>query len=214
MATLENTLENTITKHYTQTGMRVTVLVDEYPTKPREGCNLTTMICHHRNYSLGDLEESKQFNGYNSLKELKQALVEYYGEMAYIEPLSLYDHSMQTLAIGEPTDRWDSGYVGFIFVTKEQARKWFNVKRITKSILEKIEKLAQAEVEEYNKVWLWGEVYYLSLEKVFTNVDDKNDCIEESMDCIGGFTFDNDYTVEKAIEECFGLKQGEYELVK
>ena len=214
MATLENTLENTITKHYTQTGMRVTVLVDEYPTNPREGCNLTTMICHHRNYSLGDLEESKQFNGYNSLKELKQALVEYYGEMAYIEPLSLYDHSMQTLAIGEPTDRWDSGYVGFIFVTKEQARKWFNVKRITKSILEKIEKLAQAEVEEYNKVWLWGEVYYLSLEKVFTNVDDKNDCIEESMDCIGGFTFDDDYTVEKAIEECFGLKQGEYELVE
>lgn len=214
MMTLENTLENTITKHYTQTGMRVTVLVDEYPTNPREGCNLTTMICHHRNYSLGDVKESEQFNGYNSLKELKQALVEYYGEMAYIKPLSLYDHSIQTLAIGEPTDRWDSGYVGFIFVTKEQARKWFNVKRITKSILEKIEKLAQAEVEEYNKVWLWGEVYYLSLEKVFTNVDDKNDCFEESMDCIGGFTFDDDYTVEKAIEECFGLKQGEYELVK
>lgn len=208
------TLENTITKHYEQTGMRVTVLVDEYPTNPREGCNLTTMICHHRNYSLGDVKESEQFNGYNSLKELKQALVEYYGEMAYIKPLSLYDHSMQTLAIGEPTDRWDSGYVGFIFVTKEQARKWFNVKRITKSILEKIEKLAQAEVEEYNKVWLWGEVYYLSLEKVFTNIDDKNDCFEESMDCIGGFTFDNDYTVEKAIEECFGLKQGEYELVE
>ena len=209
------TLENTITKHYEHTGMRVTVLVDEYPTNPRElNDNLTTMICHHRNYSLGDVKESEQFNSYNSLKELKQALVEYYGEMAYIKPLSLYDHSIQTLAIGEPSDMWDSGYVGFIFVTKEQARKWFNVKRITKSVIEKIEKLAQSEVEEYNKVWLWGEVYVLSLEKVFTNIEDKNDCIEESMDCIGGFTFDNDYTVENAIEECFGLKQGEYELVE
>ena len=209
------TLENTITKHYEHTGMRVTVLVDEYPTNPREcGDNLTTMICHHRNYSLGDVKESEKFTGYDSLKELKQAIEEYYGEMAYIKPLSLYDHSMQTLAIGEPTDMWDSGYVGFIFVTKEQARKWFKVRKITKSILKKIEKVAQAEVEEYNKVWLWGEVYVLSLEKVFTNIEDKNDCIEESMDCIGGFTFDNDYTIEDAIEECFGLKQGEYELEK
>lgn len=208
------TLENTITKTYKQTGMKVTVSVDEYPTNPREWDNLTTMICHHRRYSLGDVKESEKFNGYDSLKELKQALVEYYGEMAYIEPLSLYDHSIQTLAIGEPTDRWDSGYVGFIFVTKEQARAWFKVKRITKSILKKIEKLAQSEVEEYNKVWLWGEVYNLELKKVFTNIDDKYDCIEESMDYIGGFTFDNDYTVENAIEECFGLKQGEYELVE
>ena len=208
------TLENTITKHYTQTGMRITKTIDDYPTNPREWDNLTTMICHCRNYSLGDVKESKQFTGYNSLKELKQAIEEYYGEMAYIKPLSLYDHSIQTLAIGEPTDMWDSGYVGFIFVTKEQARKWFNVKRITKSVIEKIEKLAQAEVEEQNKVWLWGAVYVLSLEKVFTNIEDKNDCIEESMDCIGGFTFDNDYTVENAIEECFGLKQGEYELVE
>ena len=209
------TLENTITKTYKQTGMRVIKTIDEYPTNPRElNDNLTTMICHHRNYFLGDVKESEKFTGYNSLKELKQALVEYYGEMAYIKPLSLYDHSTQSLAIGEPTDRWDSGYVGFIFVTKEQARKWFNVKRITKSILEKIEKLAQSEVEEYNKVWLLGEVYNLELKRVFTNVDDKYDCFEESMDYIGGFTFDNDYTVENAIEECFGLKQGEYELVE
>ena len=208
------TLENTITKHYTQTGMRVTKTIDEYPTNPREWDNLTTMICHHRNYSLGDVKESEQFEGFNSLKELKQALVEYYGEMAYIKPLSLYDHSTQTLAIGEPTDMWDSGYVGFIFVTKEQARKWFNVKRITKSVIEKIEKLAQSEVEEYNKVWLWGEVYVLSLERVFTNIDDKNDSFVEPVDSVGGFTFGNDYTVEEAIGECFGLKQGEYELVE
>ena len=59
-----------------------------------------------------------------------------------------------------------------------------------------------------------GEVYDLLLEKVFTNVDDKNDCFVEPMDCISGFTFDNDYTVEEAIGECFGLKQGEYELVE
>ena len=209
------TLENTITKHYTQTGMRVTKAIDEYPINPRElNANLTTMICHCRNYSLGDVKESEQFEGFTSLKELKQALVEYYGEMAYIKPLSLYDHSTQTLAIGEPTDMWDSGYVGFIFVTKEQARKEYGVKRITKSILEKIEKLAQAEVEEYNKVWLWGEVYVLSLERVFTNIDNKNDSFEEFVDSIGGFTFDNDYTVEEAIGECFGLKQGEYELVE
>ena len=208
------TLENTITKTYKQTGTRVVKSYDEFAENPRNWGNLTTMICHHNRYALGDVEESRQFNGFTSLKELKQALVEHYGEMAYIEPLSLYDHSMQTLAIGEPTDAWDSGYVGFIFVTKDRARKEYGVKRITKSILERIKSVAQAEVEIYNKICLWGEVYDLLLEKVFTNVDDITDTCTETEGCIGGFTFDNDYTVEKAIEEHFGLKQGEYELVE
>ena len=208
------TLENTITKTYKLAGTRVVKSYDKFAENPRNWDNLTTMICHHSRYALGDVEESRQFNGFTSLKELKQALVEHYGEMAYIEPLSLYDHSMQTLAIGEPTDAWDSGYVGFIFVTKERARKEYGVKRITKSILERIKKSAQAEVEEYNKICLWGEVYDLLLEKVFTNVDDITDTYTETEECIGGFTFDNDYTVEKAIEEHFGLKQGEYKLVE
>ena len=208
------TLENTITKTYKQTGMRVVKYYDECAENPRNWDNLTTMICHHRRYALGDFEESRQFNGFTSLKELKQALVEHYGEMAYIEPLSLYDHSIQTLAIGAPTDMWDSGYVGFIFVTKERARKEYGVKRITKSILERIKSVAQAEVEEYNKICLWGEVYELRLKKVFTNVDDITDTFTETEECIFGFTFDKDDTVEMAIEEHFGLKQGEYELVE
>ena len=208
------TLENTITKTYKLAGTRVVKSYDEFAENPRNWDNLTTMICHHRRYSLGDVKESRQFEGFTSLKELKQALVEHYGEMAYIEPLSLYDHSIQTLAIGEPTDAWDSGYVGFIFVTKDRARKEYGVKKITKSNLERIKSVAQAEVEEYNKICLWGEVYDLLLEKVFTNVDDITDTYTETEECIGGFTFDNDYTVEKAIEEHFGLKQGEYELVE
>ena len=134
------TLENTITKTYKQTGTRVVKSYDEFAENQRNWDNLTTMKCHHRRYALGGVEESRQFNGFTSLKELKQALVEHYGEMAYIEPLSLYDHSIQTLAIGEPTDAWDSGYVGFIFVTKDRARKEYGVKKITKSILERIKK--------------------------------------------------------------------------
>lgn len=208
------TLENTITKTYKQTGMRVVKYYDELAENPRNWDNLTTMICHHNRYALGDVEESRQFNGFTSLKELKQALVEHYGEMAYIEPLSLYDHSIQTLAIGAPTDMWDSGYVGFIFVTKDRARKEYGVKRITKSILERIKSVAQAEVDEYNKVCLWGEVYVLELQKVFTNVDKITDTYTETEECTCGFTFDKDYTVEKAIEDNWGLKQGEYELVE
>ena len=126
------TLENTITKTYKLAGTRVVKSYDEFAENPRNWDSLTTMICHHNRYALGDVEESRQFNGFTSLKELKQALVKHDGEMAYIEPLSLYDHSMQTLAIGEPTDAWDSGYVGFIFVTKDRARKEYGIKRITK----------------------------------------------------------------------------------
>lgn len=211
---MTTTLEKTITKTYKQTGMRVVKSYDEFAENPREWDNLTTMVCHHRSYALGDVEVSREFTGYASLKDLKKALVEHYGEMAYIKPLSLYDHTQQTLSIGEPTDAWDSGYVGFIFVTKEQARKWFNVKRITKSVLGRIEKSAQQEVETYNKICLWGEVYNLELVNVFTNVDNSSDIFTYTEECIGGFTFDNNYTVETAVKEHFGLEQGQYELVE
>lgn len=208
------TLEKTITKTYKQTSVRVVQSYDEFAESPRNWDNLTTIICHHRRYALGDVEVSREFTGYDSLKELKKALVDSYGEMAYIKPLSLYDHSMQTLSIGEPTDRWDSGYVGFIFVTKEQARRWYGVKRVTKTILEKIEKSAQAEVEEYNKICLWGEVYQLKLQNVFTNADDATDTFTATEECIGGFTFSDYYTVETAVKDYFGLEKGQYELVE
>ena len=67
---------------------------------------------------------------------------------------------------------------------------------------------------EYNKICLWGEVYELRLEKVFVNVNDNTDIVEEYVDSVGEYTFNDDYTVEQAIEDNWGLKQGEYELVE
>lgn len=43
----------------------------------------------------------------------------------YIEilPLSIYDHSGITMYVGSPCDRWDSSYVGWAFMTKEDCLK-------------------------------------------------------------------------------------------
>ena len=99
---------------------------DDYPLNPREDWdNFGNMICFHRNYSLGDYELSKEYepNDYYKLKKRKDVV---------ILPLYLYDHSGITINTTGFSCRWDSGQVGFIYVTHEEIRKEFGVKRVTK----------------------------------------------------------------------------------
>jgi hypothetical protein len=53
--------------------------------------------------------------------------------------------------------RWDSGQVGWIFVSKKKIREEYNVKRITKSLVSKVTELLINEVDIYDK-YLTGEL--------------------------------------------------------
>lgn len=78
-------------------------------------------------------------------------------------PLYLYDHggiTMQTTGFSCP---WDSGQVGFIYATKEDLRKNYMTKRVTKSVIERAEKCLKGEVEEYDD-FLTGNVWGYSIE--------------------------------------------------
>jgi len=85
--------------------------------------------------------------------------------VALISPLFLYDHSGLRIKIGsfygllpQGHARFDSGKVGFIYATKEDIRKTFKVKRISKKTLQEAEESLKQEVEDYDK-YLSGEVY-------------------------------------------------------
>lgn len=132
------------------------------PINPRDDVyndNFSTMYCKHRRYDLGDNLNLNTSNCDN-WHEVKQALIAEHGEMAIIEPLSLYDHSGISISIGVKSG-WDCGRVGFVFVTKEQVRKEYGVKRITKATLTKAWGLLRSEVKEYDN-YLTGEVYIVS----------------------------------------------------
>lgn len=155
---------------------------DDCPLNPREDWeNLGNMICFHRNYNLGDYELSKEYepNDYYKLKERKDVV---------ILPLYLYEHSGITMNTKGFSCPWDSGQVGFIYVTHEKIREWFGVKRVTQELREKVEEHLQGEVHTYDQ-YISGDVYYFSIyQKETCNLGCEHEEFEDS--CGGFFGYD------------------------
>ncbi len=145
---------------------------DEDCESPREWDNLGTLLCTHKRYELGDIKESKEIPWYdfNSLEEAKNYIEKEY-DAALILPLYLLDHSGISMRVTDFHDRWDSGGVGFIVVSKEKVRKEYSVKRISKKTLETVKKVLIGEVETYSQ-YLEGAVYGYQI------LDDKDNVIE------------------------------------
>lgn len=56
------------------------------------------------------------------------------------------------------TCSWDSGFAGIIFCSKEKAREYLQVKRITPAVVEQVKRILNDEVEIWNKYYN-GELY-------------------------------------------------------
>jgi hypothetical protein len=82
---------------------------------------------------------------------------------------------------------WDSGQVGWIYITREKVRKEYGCKRVTKKMVEKIKGYLRNEVETYDQ-YLTGDVYG------FRITDEET---EEEMDSCWGF-FGEKYCMEEA----------------
>ena len=94
---------------------------DSSPDSPRTWDNLGTMVCFHKRYNLGDKTDYRS-SDYDSWDELKQGIIENEGEVVIL-PLFLYDHSGITISTTPFSCNWDSGQVGFIFVSKHKIKK-------------------------------------------------------------------------------------------
>jgi hypothetical protein len=132
----------------------------------------------NHNYSSSD---------YDSWDEMESAIIKQ-EDVAVILPLYLYDHSGITMNTTGFSCGWDSGQVGFIYVSRETLRNEYSVKRISNKIVEKATKLLLGEVETYDQ-YICGDVYGF---KVF-NVEtcDKGCEHEEEIDSCWGFFGDN-----------------------
>jgi hypothetical protein len=73
-------------------------------------------------------------------------------------PVYLYDHSGLALSTAPFSCSWDSGQLGFIFCTKDQARQELGVKRLTAQHNEQIKTYLRNEVDVYSE-YLSGSVY-------------------------------------------------------
>lgn len=134
---------------------------DNHADSPRTWDNLGTMICFHKRYDLGDSHGYSSID-YSSWEQMEKDLIKK-ENTAVILPLYLYDHSVVTISTAPFSNRWDSGQVGFILVSKEKALADFGGKIVTAKLKQKIEKQLEGEVETYAQ-FLEGDVYGFSIE--------------------------------------------------
>lgn len=144
------------------TQKRIRVEQDETPMHPRKDMdNLGTMVCWHGRYELGDEQPSESPFEFRS--ELPKDIIEL--------PLYLYDHGGITMNTAGFSCPWDSGQVGFIYVSRADVREQYGWKRITKAREQQILGYLKAEVETYDQ-YLRGDVYGFIVEERPTAVFD------------------------------------------
>ena len=150
-------------------GYTLKIIPDENPLNPRTDCDhLGTMLCWHRRYSLGDSHP------YDTPQDFAESAAAKY--MFVCLPVYLLDHSGLYVSVNDFNDSWDSGQLGFIYCTKQDAQKWFNNTDVTE---DEIKKELTAEVEEYND-YLNGAWYGFLIEGLDGEVEDS----------CGGFRYD------------------------
>lgn len=157
----------------------VKIIPDHDPESPRNWDNLGTMVCAHRRYTFGDddgiqkalriiyryLSEAQLDEmGFDEdhVPSIEKAL-EKTGQVIML-PIYMYEHSGIALQTTPFACRWDSGKLGFIFVTKEDVRKEYGWKLITQARKEKIFSSLEGEVEAYNQ-YVSGDVWGFVVEE-------------------------------------------------
>jgi hypothetical protein len=83
-------------------------------------------------------------------KDYDIAKLKAFEEVAVWLPIYMYDHSSISLSTKPFGCRWDSGQLGIIYVTKENIRKEYQTKRVTKKVLMQVRECLRGEVEEYH----------------------------------------------------------------
>jgi len=120
-------------------------------SSPRENDNLGTIATWHRRYRLGDVQPSEDPTEYQA--SLPKGSI--------ILPVYMYEHggiALSTGRGGQFSDPWDSGQLGFIYCVPEKVRKEYSCKRITAKVRAQVEKVLQAEIDEYS-MYVGGECY-------------------------------------------------------
>lgn len=97
-------------------------------------------------------------------RAIDNALLEEIQKQYIIMPLYLLDHSGLSMQTTSFHDSWDSGQVGWIYVSQADALKEFGVAEMTAAIRQRAEDLMRSEVAAYD-CYLRGECYGFELYK-------------------------------------------------
>jgi len=190
-------------------GFNINVYYDEDARDPRqEFDHLGKMVCFHKRYNLGDKHDYRNIDealfyilyflgawtetmdmDYQDNQDFIKKYWPKFEKLAIVLPLYLYDHSGITMSTRPFSCPWDSGQVGFIYLSRADARKEYG--RLTKKNLQKIITYMTGEVREYD-YFLTGQIYGFTIEPT-----DQNKGIDCDDSC-WGFCGETDYMISEA----------------
>ena len=147
-----------------KSGNTLKLIQDETAESPREWDNLSQMIFFRGKKGLGDnhrVELNVEFSSRQDFMDRGAEIVAKQLNAAICKPVHWYSHSGEGISTSYsyPYDcPWDSGTIGFAVVTKEAIRKEYSVKRITKALIDKADKILESEVETLNQ-YISGDIW-------------------------------------------------------
>lgn len=162
-----------ILEKITQDNLTGTIEQDPDPRNPRtEFEQLSRFILWHNKYKIGD-------EHHFTPEEFKEMMKEQEG--LYV-PIYMYEHSGITISTTPFSCPWDSGQVGWAYLTKKLIDQWFegNETKARQSI--------EGEVDEYD-AYLRGDIYMITIK-------DENDELVECCGGFGGFDYARDSLAE------------------
>lgn len=141
-------------KVITYKGCTIELFPDDSSEDPRTMWdNMGTLALYHQRYTLlGDrnvppLEEVKKIVARSDVLSL---------------PVFMLDHSGITFSTTSFNDPWDSGQVGWIYVTKEKVKEMWGKKIVSKDLKERVLRSLQHEVAVYDAYHTGNVVGYIA----------------------------------------------------
>jgi len=178
-------------------GYNIEIYRDIYSENPIKNFDLLgTFTSFHRTYDL-----SCKKNKFTDKNEFIDFIRKNKNKIVLL-PLRVYEHSGISISTSNNypyNDRWDSSHVGYIWITYKTIREEYNVKHITKKLIEKVENILIDEVKLFDD-YLNNNVYEYIIKS------NNNDIVESCSGYYGNYENNNlledaKYSIDNIIKE-------------
>ena len=156
-------------EHKLRDGHILQLFQDTWAESPRSWSNLGTMAIFHKRYNFGDEVNfsDEEFAGWEEMEEYIKTKLK---AVACI-PIYLHDHSGITINTQGFACPWDSGQVGFIYVTESKLKE--TNPEITEDLIKITTQTLLHEVKIMD-TYLRGKVYGFHLVKDGVTIDSRS----------------------------------------